>query len=151
MKRFLAAFLVGFTVLASGPYAYAATVVGSATADASGQGVIEFQIDPKVDPQAAADTLQSNLSLTNGGAVKTVTVQDGVATVTFEAAESNSLVEALLSEELAKALGVGGGAGLGGLGLAGLGLLATGGLFGGLAAAGVFDGSSGGGVVSPAQ
>ena len=118
--------------------------LGSAVADSQGNGVIEVKVTG--DPQAVADQITNNLQLTNGAVVDTVTVDKGVAYITFKNASPGSTVEGNLPVDIASAI-----TGPGGdpkpppdptLGYVGVGaVLVTGGVLGGLAASGEFSGT----------
>lgn len=129
--------------------------VGTAVADNSGTGTIDFSVDPTADTTAIADQIRTNLSLSNGAHVQSITVENGVAHVEFASAAPGATVEATLPSGIASAIGfgatgaalAGGGIGTGAV-VGGTALLVTGGVLGGLAASGQFNG---GGVTSPAQ
>jgi hypothetical protein len=124
----------------------AATVVGQTTASAAGAGHITFQIGPTTDALGSADLIRRNLALSNGADLEGVTVENGVASIDFIHAPAGAMVKASLSDDTVAALRMGGASGAAagdstaayvGAGAA----LVTGGVLGGLAAAGKFDGT----------
>ena len=124
--------------------AMAATSIGRGLADSAGKGTIPGKIDPSLDAQGAVDQITDNVRLTNGARPTMVNVKDGALTIDFEGAGAGQEVEAFLPDELAKRLA--GGAVIAGgsatAAYAGIGaVLVAGGVLGGLAAAGQFDGS----------
>jgi hypothetical protein len=133
------------------PLVFAAdtTVVGSGIADATGKGNINVNVNAALDPHAVADDVRSNVELTNDAKpdlVEPDPVQEGSVRIAFSDAPPGSTVEALLSEDARRrimGLAAVGGGGMPAGAIAGVAaVLVTGGVLGGLAAAGKFSGTS---------
>ena len=143
-RRFLMVFAA--TLIAVAPVQ--AEVIGAATASPEGTGAILVEIDPSVDPEYIRQQIVDNIRLTEAGggeaSLQEVIVENGVMTIKFEQADASTLVEAVLDDELAATLkgasAAGGAAGVSGLGLGIGAAVVVGGVVGGLAASGAFDG-----------
>ncbi|MGH7860001.1 MAG: hypothetical protein ACREQY_21955 [Candidatus Binatia bacterium] len=87
--------------------ASAQQLLGTGEADTNGLGVIQFNVEPTVDAQLAAEQISTNLQLTDGATLQSVTVENGVVTIEFTEATPGALVEASVPSDVASAIGFG--------------------------------------------
>ena len=77
----------------------AAEVLGQTYSDAKGTGTIQFGVDPKADPRAVERMIRDEVTITENGELRSVTVDDGVATLDFKKAKPTVLVEAVIDDD----------------------------------------------------
>ncbi len=140
-KTFTLALAFAWTVAPA--FADEGVVIGKALSDAMGHGVISAPVDPSLDGPKLVDDVTKELKLTHSGMPRLVSVDQGNLTIEFEAAEANTEIEAILPEAVVRRLAASAPAAVDALTSALIGggaLLVTGGVLGGLAASGKFDG-----------
>lgn len=74
-------------------------IAGIGLADADGQGVISFRIDPSVGEMITAGSTRQKMTLSGGARVRSVSVEAGVVHVAFENAKPDTWIDARLPED----------------------------------------------------
>lgn len=82
--------------------------VASAEADAAGEGVVGFEVDPTAGPDFVAQEIRQVIQLSRGAVPQSITVQEGFAEVGFSEAVPFATVEATMPAEIAASIGAGG-------------------------------------------